>query len=134
MFAIIFLALIVAGFAFFELKQPAPGIACIIAAFFLAIAVILGKIFSGAKKAAKALGKGIPEEVEKAEGQFPSLGIFEEGLKEMGDKAGKQLFAPGAYPYKKGQQETYRWKYKGNAAASSGVKKFADAFKKLMGM
>jgi hypothetical protein len=134
MFAIIFLGLLAAGCLLFEARQPAIGIACIIAAFFLAIAKILNKLGSATKKTAKAIGQGIPNEVEKAEGQFPSNAIWEEGLKEMGDKAGKQLFAPGEYPYKRGQMETFHWKYKGNASASSGAKKFADAFKKLLGM
>ncbi|MDD5163858.1 MAG: hypothetical protein PHD95_06680 [Candidatus ainarchaeum sp.] len=134
MFAIIFLGLIAAAAILFETGQAAIGIACIIAALLFATAKILQKLGSATKKTAKALGRGVPEEVEKAEGQFPSNAIWEEGLKEMGDKAGKQLFAPGDYPYKRGKMESYRWVYKGNAGASAGIKKLAEAFKKLMGM
>jgi len=130
----IFLALLVLALISFQIKQPVAGFVFLIAAFFVALAWLLQKLFSGTKKVAKALGKGVPAEVEKAEGQFPAMSNWEEGLKEAGSATGKQLFAPGQKPYRPGEMDAYKWRFKGMSSASSGIKKFADAFKKLLGM
>jgi len=130
----IFLALLVLGFVFLEIGEAWLGYICIFSAAAFGIAIVLRRIFSGTKKTAKALARNVSEEVEKAQGQHPDIGIFEEGLKNAGDLAGKQAYAPDAEKMKPGKMETHRWTFKGMKSVSGGVKKFGDTFKKLMGM
>ena len=130
----IFLALLLVGVLLLEINEALFGIIFIIAAVVFAFATILKKLFSGTKKSAKALARNIPEEIEKAEGQHPSKGEWEAGLKGAGELVGKQVFAPGSVINKPGKMDSKKWKFKGMSGFSTGMKKFADGFKKLMGM